>query len=305
MIPITYQIFSDFKKTIDVRGFVLEHCKSFQGDLAEVNVAGLKLLLHHSGSILLGCEIDCLGTCTQLAADALQPRHDYDGFASSSESVDNSRLTQGLFAQRKQPLLIFAQDAKAPDCFIVKNPNRQTGYELQNTVEDIFFNSFGTVVDNTVDPLGELVTIKLVFKEVEPRRLWLCSHLCSWLSACSWFLIERGVASFANFALFQGIHPRPNNVMLKLVSWNIQLVAKHFTECFQPDDSLLSRCSTFFDDCMTLYLQNEDEEPVLIEDKTAEVNLSEDAWISTDYSDTVKADYFDPGGYFSFVEQSG
>ena len=45
---------------------------------------------------------------------------------------------------------------------------------------------------------------------------------------------------------------------------------------------------------MTFHLQDEDVEPVLIKDKTAEVNLSEDAWISADYSDTVEADYFDP-----------
>ena len=83
-------------------------------------------------------------------------------------------------------------------------------------------------------------------------------------------------------------------MMLKLVSWNVQLVPKHFFECVQLDDSLLSRSSTFFDDCMTLHLQDEDVEPVLIKDKTAEVDLSKDAWTSADYSNTVKADDFDP-----------
>ena len=83
-------------------------------------------------------------------------------------------------------------------------------------------------------------------------------------------------------------------MMLKLVSWNVQLVPKHFTERVQLDDSLLSRSSTFFDDCMTLHLQDEDVEPVLIKDKTAEVYLSEDAWTSGDDSNTVKADDFDP-----------
>ena len=149
---------------------------------------------------------------------------------------------------------MFAQDAKAPDCFIVQNPNRHTGYELQNAVEDIFLNSFGAVVDNTVDPLGELVTIKLVLEEVEPRRLWICPSLSSWLIACHWFLIERGLAPLANFALFQGIHLRPNNVMLKLVSWNVQLVPKHFNACVQLGFSLLSCSTTFSDDFIALHL---------------------------------------------------
>ena len=57
---------------------------------------------------------------------------------------------------------------------------------LQNAVEDIFLNSFGAVVDNTVDPLGEIVTIKLVPKEVKPKRLWIYPSLSSWLIACHW-----------------------------------------------------------------------------------------------------------------------
>ena len=81
---------------------------------------------------------------------------------------------------------------------------------------------------------------------------------------------------------------------LEVISVNVQLVPQHFNECVQLDDSLLSRSSTFFDDCITLHLQDEDVEPVLIKDKTAEVDLSKDAWTSADYSNTVKADDFDP-----------
>ena len=147
--------------------------------MSEVNVAGFKFVLHHLYGIALKIEINCLGPWLEINTDALDPGHDGYGFTSTGEAIDNCGLIQGLFISLDQRSLIFAQNSKALDSFLVENPNTVTGYELQHAVIDACINCLGGIINYAPDPVGELIAIKLVLENVKSICFWFCPLLGS------------------------------------------------------------------------------------------------------------------------------
>ena len=67
----------------------------------------------------------------------LDPRHDGDGLASASQSVDDRWLAQGLLWSLDKLGLVVAQDAEALDNLVVENSNTVTSNKVLDVVEDI------------------------------------------------------------------------------------------------------------------------------------------------------------------------
>ena len=77
---------------------------------------------------------------------------------------------------------------------------------------------------------------------------------------------------------------------LKLVRWDVQLVPQHLVESTQLGDCLLSCAATFLDDFIALHLHDKNIVPPLVGEEAALVDLSDDAGVAPDHSDTVEAE---------------
>ena len=230
-----------------------------------------------------------------MTTDALDPCQDGDGFAGAGEAIDHCRIIQRLFVSLDQLSLIFAQDAEAFHSFVVENPNTVGGHKLQDAVIDICINCLGGIVNNALDPLGELIASELVLEDVESIGFWVCPLLGPWLLASPWLFIERGMPSLAGAARLCGFHVGPDSMGLKCVRLNLQLVPQHLSEGVQLGDCFLPCTATFLDISIALHLCDENIVSTLVGDETALVNLSDDAWAATNHPDAMEANYFDSG----------
>ena len=221
----------------------------------------------------------------------LNPRHDGDGFTGAAEAVNHCGLVKKFFTALDQYVLIFAQNAKSLDGFIVENPKTMTGYELQDIIVETHINCLGGIIHNALDPVGELIATKHVLEDVESWGFWVCPRLGARLLAISWLLIEREMPSWAGPTRLVdvGFHVGPNRMGIQCIRWNMELTLQHFSEGFQLGDGFLPCAVACLDNCITLHLRDENIVATLKVDETALVDLSDDAWAPTNHSDPVEA----------------